>query len=130
MSKLMDIIKKIGSKEEDEEYIPKQVVDRRLDGLRRLRQVQYNEDEKERLIKEIENYNRARTRKHLFGIKDKKELLKKKRNILSKIKEQKKVNILKEKKSLLKGNSLLDNRKKEFKKKEINILNNHGSFLK
>jgi len=106
---IMDIIKKIGGKEEDEEYEPKQVVDRRLDGLRRLRQVQKNEEEKVRLKKEIADFNRERTRKHLFGIKDKKELLEKKRNILSKI-ETMKVNILKEKKSLLKD-SLLDNEK-------------------
>lgn len=130
MGKLLDIIKKIGGKEEDEEYTPKQVIDRRLDGLRRLRQVQINEDEKVKLKEEISDYNRKRTAKHLFGIKDKKELLEKKRNILSKIENQKKVNILKEKKSLLTGNSLLDNKKKEFKKKEVNILNNHGSFLR
>jgi len=108
--------------------VPKQVIDRRLDGLRRLRQVQLNEEEKVRLKKEIADYNRERTAKHLFGIKDKKELLEKKRNILSKIQEQKKINLMKEKKSLLKGN--LDNRKEEFRKKEVNILTNHSSFLK
>jgi len=124
---IMDILKKLGGKEE-EEYTPKQVVDRRLDGLRRLRQTQLNEDEKVRLKQEIADYNRDRTRKHLFGIKDKKELLEKKRNILSKI-EERKVNILKEKKSLLSDNSLLDNKKDEIKK-PVNILNNHSSFLK
>ena len=135
MGKLMEIIKKISGKEE-EEYIPKVVVDKRLDGLRRLKQVQDNETEKEQLIIKIADFNRARTAKHLFGIKDKKELLEKKRNILSKIEEnkinimkEKKVNILKEKKSILSG-SLLDNRKEEFKKKEVNILTNHSSFLK
>jgi len=125
MSKLIEILKKIGGREEDEEYTPKQVIDKKLDGLRRLRQVQLNEDEKEKLKKEIADYNRARTRKHLFGIKEKKELLEKKRNILSKIKETK-VNLLKEKKSLL-SDSLLDNKKQEFKE---NILNNHSSFLR
>ena len=130
MGKLIDLIKKIGGKEPDEEYVPKQVIDRRLDGLRSLRQVQLNEEEKEKLKKEIEDFNRARTRKHLFGIKDKKELLEKKRNILSKIEVQRKVNILKNTKSLLSNDSPLDNRKDEFKKKEVNILNNHSSFLK
>jgi len=124
---IMDILKKLGGKEE-EEYTPKQVVDKRLDGLERLRQVQLNEDRKVQLKKEIADYNRDRTRKHLFGIKDKKELLEKKRNILSKI-EERKVNILKEKKSLLSDNSLLDNKKDEIKK-PVNILNNHSSFLK
>lgn len=126
----MDMLKKLGGKEPDEEYIPKVVVDKRLDGLRRLRQVQYNEDEKVKLKQEIADYNRERTATHLFGIKGKKELMEKKRNILSKIETQKKVNILKQKKSLLSDDSLLDNRKQEFKKKEVNILNNNSSFLK
>ncbi len=130
MSKLMDIVRKIGGKEEQVEYVPKMVVDRQLDGLRRLKQVQDNETEKVRLKQEIADFNRERTAKHLFGIKDKKELLEKKRNILSKIENQKKVNILKQGNSLLSGNSLLDNKKQEFKKKEVNILNNHGSFLR
>jgi len=122
---IMDIIKKLGSKEE-EEYTPKQVVDRRLDGLRRLRQVQINEDEKVKLKQEIADYNRERTAKHLFGIKGK---LEKKKSLISEIK-QKKVNILEKKKSLLSENSLLDNKKEELPKKEVNILNNHSSFLK
>ena len=60
----MEIIKKIGGKEEDIEYIPKVVVDRRLDGLRRLRQVQHNEVEKEKLKEEIADFNRERTANH------------------------------------------------------------------
>ena len=71
MGKLMDMIKKIGGKESDEEYTPKVVVDRRLDGLRRLRQVQTNEDEKVKLKQEIADYKRERTAKHLYGIKGK-----------------------------------------------------------
>jgi len=126
MSKLLDVIKKIGGKEPDEEYVPKEVVDRRLDGLRRLRQTQINEDEKVKLKQEIADYNRERTAKHLFGIKGK---LEKKKSLISEIK-QKKVNILEKKKSLLSENSLLDNKKEELPKKEVNILNNHSSFLK
>ena len=127
MGKLLDILKKLSGKEEKEEYVPKQVIDRRLDGLRRLREVQHNEDEKVRLKQEIADYNRERTSRHLFGIKGKKELLEKKRNILSKL-EEKKVNILKERKSLLSGN-ILDNKKQEFKK-PVRILDNHSSFLR
>lgn len=123
---LMDVIKKIGGKEPDEEYIPKQVIDKRLDGLRRLRQVQVNEDEKVRLKQEIENYNRERTAKHLFGIKSKLNQ-KKKEGLIRSIKE-KKVNILSNERSILSG-SELDNKKQEFKKK-VNILSNHSSFLK
>ena len=116
MSKLMDIIKKIGGREDDEEYVPKVVIDRRLDGLERLRQVQHNEDRKVQLKQEIADYNRERTARHLFGIKKKKELL------------QKKVNILEKRRSILSDNSLLDNKKQELKK--VNILNNHSSFLR
>ncbi len=119
---IMDVIKKIGGKEEQEEYVAKEVVDRRLDGLKRLRQVQINETEKVRLKKEIENFNRERTAEHLFGIKGKTE---KKESLISDINQQKKVNILKKKNSLLKGD--LDNKKDEFKKK--GILNNNSSFF-
>lgn len=127
---ILDAIKKMSGREDDEEYTPKVVVDKRLDGLRRLRQVQHNEDEKVKLKQEISDYNRERTARHMFGIKGKKELLEKKRNILSKIETQKKVNILKHGNNLLSDNSLLNNNKQEFKKKEVNILTNHGSFLK
>lgn len=128
MGKLMDILKKLGGKEDNEEYIPKQVVDRRLDGLRRLRQVQVNEDEKVKLKQEIADYNRERTAKHLFGIKGK--LNEAKREGLIKSIKEKKVNILKQRNSLLSDNSLLDNNKQEFKKKEVNILKDNSSFLK
>jgi len=120
----MDIIKKIGGKEEQEEYTPKQVIDRRLDGLRRLRQVQVNEVEKEQLKEKIEDFNKQRTREQMFGIKEKVNQ-KKKQSLIKAIKE-KKVNILSGQRSIL-GN--LDNKKQEFKKKE-NILNNHSSFLR
>ena len=122
---LMDVIKKIGGKEEEVEYVPKQVVDRRLDGLRRLRQVQHNEDEKVKLKKEIADFNRERTAKHLFGIKGKVNEAKKS-SLIKSIKE-KKVDILKNHGSIL-GN--LDNKKEEFRKKEVNILNNHSSFMR
>ncbi len=125
MSKIIDMIKKLGGKEENEEYVPKQVIDRRLDGLRRLRQVQVNEEEKVKLKKEIDDFNRERTARHLFGIKGK---LEKKKSLISKIKNQKKVNILQNRQSLLEGN-ILDNKKEEFKKKEVNILSNSGSFI-
>ncbi len=124
MSKLMDIIKKIGGKEEQEEYIPKVVVDKRLDGLRRLRQVQHNEVEKERLKVEIADYNRESTAKHMFGIKGKLNE-KKKEGLIRSIKE-KKVNIIKNHGSIL-GN--LDNKKEELKK-PVNILDNQSSFLR
>ncbi len=126
MSKLMDIIKKIGGKEPDEEYVPKQVVDKRLDGLRRLRQVQVNEDEKVKLKKEIADYNRDRTAKHLFGIKTK--VNEAKKEGLIKAIKKKKVDILSDERSILKGD--LDNKKQEFKKKPVNILDNHSSFLR
>ncbi len=125
MGKLMDIIKKIGGKEEDEDYTPKVVVDRRLDGLRRLREVQHNEDEKVKLKKEIADYNRERTAKHLFGIKGKVNEAKK-QSLIKSIKE-KKVNILSNQGSILNGD--LDNEKQELKK-PVNILDNHSSFLR
>ena len=125
MSKLMDMIKKIGGKEDNEEYVPKQVVDRRLDGLRRLRQVQVNEDEKVKLKQEIADYNRERTARHLFGIKGK--LNEAKREGLIRSINEKKTNILSNQGSMLSGN--LDNKKEELKK-PVNILNNHSSFLR
>jgi len=128
MGKLMDILKKISGKEEDEEYVPKQVIDRRLDSLRRQRQHQLNEMEREELKKQIMEYQKDFQRKHLWGIKDKIRQ-KKKRQLLGEI-QRKKVNILKKRKSILSGNSLLDNKKEEFKKKRTNILDNHSSFLK
>ena len=122
---LMDIVKKIGGKEEEVEYVPKVVVDRRLDGLRRLRQVQINETEKVKLKQEIADFNRERTAKHLFGIKGKVNEAKKS-SLIKSIKE-KKVNILSNERSILRGN--LDNKKEELKK-PVNILNNHSSFLR
>ncbi len=122
---LMDVIKKIGGKEEDIDYVPKVVVDRRLDGLRRLRQVQVNEVEKEQLKEQIADYNRESTAKHLFGIKGK--VNEAKKNSLIKSIKEKKVNILANQGSILGGN--LDNKKQELKK-PVNILNNHSSFLR
>ncbi len=125
MGKLMDVIKKIGGKEQDEEYTPKVVVDRRLDGLRRLRQTQHNEDEKVKLKQEIADYNRDRTAKHLFGVKGKVNEAKK-QGLIKAIKE-KKVNILANQGSIISGS--LDNKKQELKK-PVNILNNNSSFLR
>ena len=122
---LMDIIKKIGGKEDDGEYVPKVVVDKRLDGLERLRQVQHNEDRKVQLKKEIADYNRQRTATHLFGIKGKVNEAKK-QGLIKEIK-QKKVSILSNQNSMLSGG--LDNKKEELKK-PVNILDNHSSFLK
>ena len=125
IERIKEIIGKIGGKEKEEEYIPKQVVDKRLDGLRRLRQVQHNEDEKVKLKEEIADYNRERTAKHLFGIKGKVNEAKKK-SLIKSIKE-KKVNILSNQNSIISGD--LDNKKQELKK-PVNILNNHSSFLR
>ena len=122
---LMDIIKKIGGKEEQGEYIPKQVIDKRLDGLRRLRQVQMNEDEKVELKEKIAEYNRQRTATHLFGIKGK--INEAKKEGLIKAIKQKKVNILSNERSILKGD--LDNKKKELKK-PVNILDDNSTFLR
>ncbi len=121
---LMDIIKKIGGKEEQGEYIPKQVIDKRLDGLRRLRQVQMNEDEKVELKEKIAEYNRQRTATHLFGIKGK--INEAKKEGLIKAIKQKKVNILSNQNSIL-GN--LDNKKQELKK-PVNLLDNNSTFLR
>ncbi len=126
IEKIREIIGKMGGKEPDEEYVPKQVIDKRLDGLRRLRQVQINEDEKVKLKKDIADFNRERTAKHLFGIKTKVNEAKKE-GLIKAIKE-KKVNILSNERSILSGD--LDNEKQEFKKKPVNILNNHSTFLR
>ncbi len=132
MEKIKEIIGKMNGRESNEEYIPKQVVDRRLDGLRRLSEVQDNEIEKERLINKIAEFNRERTAKHLFGIKTKLNQTKKE-GLIREIK-QKKVNILSNENSILSGKSILsgdlDNKKQEFKKKSVNILNDNSSFLR
>lgn len=124
----MDVIKKIGQKEPEEEYIPKQVVDKYLDSLRRQREVQLNEVEKERLKKAIAVYQKERERKYLWGMKTK---LKddKKRKLMEALKKKKKVKILTNQKKMLSRRSLLDNKKDEFKKKKTDILRNHGRFL-
>ena len=132
MERIKEIIGKMGVKEKDEEYIPKQVVDKRLDGLRRLSEVQDNELEKERLIKKIADFNRERTAKHLFGIKGK--INEAKKEGLIKAIKKKEVNILSNENSILSGKSILsgdmDNKKQEFKKKPVNILTDNSSFLR
>ena len=132
IEKIKEILSKMGGREKDEVYVPKQVVDRRLDGLRRLSEVQDNEIEKERLIKKIADFNRERTAKHLFGIKGK--INEAKKEGLIKAIKKKKVNILSNENSILSGKSILsgdlDNKKQEFKKKPVNILTDNSSFLR
>jgi len=124
MAKLLDLIKKLGNKEE-EEYVPKQVIDKPLDSLRRHRQKQLNELEREQLKKQILEYNKARERKYLWGLKDKIHEEKKKQ-LLGTLKK-KKVNILASKKKILDKKSLLNNEKDEFE--ETNILKDNSSFM-
>lgn len=49
---------------------PDAPIDRALAGYRRQRQRQYEEVEKRILKKEIVEYNRRKTRRNIFGIKD------------------------------------------------------------
>ena len=125
LEKIKEIIQKIGGKEPEKEYADDETRDKYLRSLRRQDRIQNEEVEKEMLINKIRDFNRARTRKHLFGVKEK---LEAKKSLLDKI-EQKKVNILEKRKSLFEENSLLDNKKDEFKKKKVNILSDNSSFL-
>lgn len=113
LERIMALIKKIGGKEEDEEYTPRQLIDRHLDSLRRQRQFQLNEVEREQLVKEIREYNKQRERKYLWGIKEdlKRE---RKRKLLESIRKKRKVNILREKEKIFRRG---------------NILQDHSSFL-
>lgn len=112
------LMQKIGGKEE-EEYTPKPVIDRPLDSLRRQRQVQLNEMEKERLKRDIRAYQKDIERKYLWGLKDKK------RRLMAK---KRKVDILAAKRKLLERGRLLDNGRDEFGRPK-NILNSRNSFL-
>lgn len=121
---IKEILSRIMAKPEEEDYVPKQVIDRYLDSLRRQRQVQLNEVEREQLKKAISKYQLERERKYLWGLKDKKE---KKKRLLGNLKRAK-VNILKERTKILNRKSLLNNRKEEFKK--VDVLSDNSSILR
>lgn len=121
-------IQKIGGKEEEEEYTPRQLIDRRLDSLRRQRQHQLNEIEREQLKKQIMEYQKDFQRKHLWGIKNSlKE--KRKQQLMEAIRKRKKVNVMAAQRKILGRDSLLNNRKEEFRKRRNNILDNHSRFI-
>ena len=114
MVDLKQIISKITGNEDEEEReeIPDDVTrDKHLRSLRRQRRVQNEETEKEQLIKQIADFNRERTSRHLFGIKSKTE---KAKHLIEAIDKKKKVSVLQNghrllsnKVKKLKGNSLL-----------------------
>lgn len=124
---LADVFKKLTGKEDDEEYAAKEIIDRPLDSLRRQRQHQLNEEEREELKKKIREYQKDFQRKHLWGVKN---TLKEKRvqQLKEAINKKRKVNIMAAQKSILTG-GILDNKKEEFKEKKLNILDNHSRFL-
>lgn len=57
-------------RENNEPELTSNVEDKRLVSLQRQRQKQLNEMEKKRLKEVVRNYNKMKTRKELFGIKD------------------------------------------------------------
>ena len=128
MGKLTDIFKKLTGREEDEDYTPRELIDRRLDSLRRQRQHQLNEVERGELKKQIKEYQKDFQRKHLWGVKNslKEEKIKR---LKEAIKKKRKVNIMAEQRRILGSGSILNNRKEEFKEKETNILDNHSRFI-
>lgn len=121
---LKEIISRFMGKEEQDDDEPREIRDRHLESLRRERQVQTNEVEKQDLKIKIAEYKKKKMREHLFGIKDKRE---REKQFLGEV-QQKKVQVLQHKKgilkaqnvmkqkSILRGKSILSNRKKEFKK--------------
>ncbi len=128
IKRLIDKLK--GKEEPEEEYEAKPIVDRHLDSLRRERQTQSNEVEKQELKKVIAEYKKESMRKNLYGIGKEKE----KDDYLGDIKS-KKVEIMNKKRSILQqqsmmkqksilgGNNILNNHREEFKKKkQKNIL--------
>jgi len=123
---IMDTIRKIGNKEEEEDYVPRQVVDRHLDSLRRQRQTQINEVERQKLKEDIARYNKERERKYLWGLKN--NLLMEKKRYLGNIKR--KTGVLRKQKRILESRSLLNNRKDEFKRTKVDILKSRNSILK
>ena len=121
MPLIQDLIKKFKGEDEDQEVNeePKEIHDKYLESLRRERQVQMNEVEKQELKKRIAEYKTTKIRENLYGIKDKRE---KQKHLLGQIKKvkvlQRNNNLLKQK-SIIGTKSLLNNRKKEFKKVKI-----------
>jgi len=67
---VMDILKKIGGKQEEAIDIPDDMTkDKFLRSLRRQRRIQLEEVEKEHLQKQIADFNRKRTSENMFGNK-------------------------------------------------------------
>ncbi|HDY67450.1 MAG TPA: hypothetical protein ENH85_06650 [Candidatus Scalindua sp.] len=70
LQEIIDKVKEMRANKESKEEIPDDVTrDKQLRSLRRMRRVQNEETEKERLTKEVAEFNLARTRRHMFGIK-------------------------------------------------------------
>ncbi len=67
-SKIWDKFTEI--RKNNEQELTPDVEDKRLVSLQRQRQKQLNEMEKKRLKNLVRNYNKMKTRKELFGIKD------------------------------------------------------------
>ena len=100
---IIDKLKEMKNNEEPKEEIPDDVTrDKHLRSLRRMRRIQDEETEKEQLIKDIADFNRQRTKRQMFGIK---EGMEKKVN-------EKKFEILKDKVSILKGKKKIESKGK------------------
>ena len=70
LQEIIDKVKEMRANKESKEEIPDDVTrDKQLRSLRRMRRVQNEEIEKEKLTKEVAEFNLARTRRHMFGIK-------------------------------------------------------------
>lgn len=67
--RVVDFIKSIGEKEEDDELPDNVTRDKYLRSLRRERRMQREEVEKELLKKQIASYKKEKMRKHLFGLR-------------------------------------------------------------
>ncbi len=97
LQEIIDKIKEMRANKEDKEEIPDDVTrDKQLRSLRRMRRVQNEETEKETLKKDIEEFNKQRTRRHMFGIKSDLEKKIEAKNELEKKIEAKKFSILRE----------------------------------
>jgi len=97
-SKLIAKFKQLKKNREKSEELSAEVKDKQLISLRRMRQIQLNELEKQRLRKQIHSYNFNKNRREVWGIDDKNK--NKKTNLASKY--NKKSGLLCEKKPLLK----------------------------
>ncbi len=97
LQEIIDKIKEMRANKENKEEIPDDVTrDKQLRSLRRMRRVQNEETEKETLKKDIEEFNKQRTRRHMFGIKSDLEKKIEAKNELEKKIEAKKFSILRE----------------------------------